>query len=214
MIVQFNQIERQPNPIFVGNILGKDILSGRGSTRKDDAYILYNNQKIIISSQIHKEQINGKTVTQVTDFIINGLRIGYVYPSLIPKKKILFFSIGYGYFEYCFNNQIYQIYEVGLGDDQHYFCVYQNNTTVAIIHKKDMVVNFKDMYTIYALDEVDIVAMCTLTLYFDCIMSPDFNEYGYSRVNEACITTQKELNEKYDDTFIAKIIEKEKSRNM
>ena len=215
MIIQFNQIKRQPDPIFIGDIHGEAIISGRGATRDDDGYILYNNQKISISSKIHKEQIKGKTATQVTDFTMNGLRIGYAYPSLVPKKKILFFSIGYDYFEYCFNNEFYQIYEVGLGDDQHYFCVYQNNNTVAIIHKKDKVVNFKNMYTIYALDGVNVLAMCALTLYFDCIMAPDYNEYsGYSQIDEAYITTQKELNEKYDATFIAKIIEQEKNKNI
>lgn len=214
MIIEFNQTARQPNPTFVGTINGNNFLCAKGSTSGEEGYILYGNQKITISD-IHREEINGKKSNQVTDFILNGYRLGYIYPDVVPQKKIWIFSIGYDYFEFCFNNQNYKVFEVGLGDDQHYFCVYQGDVTIAIIHQKDLKIDFKDMYTIYALDNIDAVAMCALTLYFDSILEPDYNEYsGHSQIDEAHITTQKELIAKYDSTFIPRIIEAEKKKQL
>lgn len=206
MILEFNQIGRQPNPLFEGKIGEKIVISGKGSTQSNEGYVLYNGQRIDIKSTPHREKINGKTATQVTDFVCSGERIGYVYPDLVEKKKILFISFGYDYFVFHFEGQDYTVYEVGLGANQHFICVYCDNATVAIIQKEDIKINFCDKYTIYALDTSVLVPMSVLTLYFDCIRYPDHGEImDETRSDDSFLTTQKELNEKYDPTFISRV---------
>ena len=61
---------------------------------------------------------------------------------------------------------------------------------------------------IYALDEAMLLDLSILTLYFDCIRYPDHGEFtGESYVDDSFLTTQKELNNKYDPEFIPMIKE-------
>lgn len=208
MILEFNQVSRQPNPLFEGKIGDQIVISGIGSTQSNEGCVFYNGQRIDIKSTPHREKINGKTATQVTDFVRSGKRIGYVYPDLVEKRKILFFSFGYDYFVFQFEGRDYTIFEVGLGADQHFICVYYDDTTVAIIKKQDIKINFCDKYTIFALDSSILVPMSVLTLYFDCIRYPDHGEImDQTRSDDSFLTTQRELNEKYDPTFIQKVKE-------
>lgn len=206
MILEFNQIDRQPNPLFEGKIKGQIVVTGKGTTHSNDGFIDYNGNRYEISSKLHREKLADKTATQVSDILKDGNRVGYIYPDLVAKKKVLFLSFGYEYFNFNFNGNEYAAYEIGLGQDQHYICVYSGNETVAIIHKEDMKHNYCDKYVIYALDEALLLDLSILTLYFDCIRYPDHGEFtGESYVDDSFLTTQKELNEKYDSTFIAKV---------
>ena len=156
-----------------------------------------------ISSKLHREKFADKTATQVSDILKDGKRVGFIYPDLVAMKKVLFLSFGYDYFNFIFNGNKYTVYEVGLGQNQHYICVYSGNETVAIIHKEDKKHNYCDKYVIYALNETLLLDLSILTLYFDCIRYPNHGEFtGESYVDDSFLTTQKELNEKYDPSFI------------
>ena len=206
MILEFNQIDRQPNPLFEGKIKGQVVVTGKGTTHSNDGFIDYNGSRYEISSKLHREKLADKTATQVSDILKDGNRVGYIHPDLVAKKKVLFLSFGYEYFNFNFNGNVYTVYEIGLGQDQHYICVYSGNETVAIIHKEDMKHNYCDKCVIYALDDALLLDLSILTLYFDCIRYPDHGEFtGESYVDDSFLTTQKELNEKYDSTFIAKV---------
>lgn len=206
MILEFNQIDRQPNPLFEGKIKGQVVVTGKGSTRSNDGFIDFDGNRYEISSKLHREKIADKTATQVSDILKDGNRVGFIYPDLVAKKKVLFLSFGYEYFNFNFNDNEYAVYEIGLGQNQHYICVYSGDETVAIVHKEDMRHNYCDKYIIYALNEALLLDLSVLTLYFDCIRYPDHGEFtGESYVDDSFLTTQKELNEKYDATFIAKV---------
>ena len=42
MILEFNQIDRQPNPLFEGKIKGRVVVTGKGKTRSNDGFIDFN----------------------------------------------------------------------------------------------------------------------------------------------------------------------------
>lgn len=206
MILEFNQIGRQPNPIFEGKIGDEVVIAGKGATQSNDAYISFGSDKIDISSNPHREKIDGKMATQVVDLLSDGNRIGYVYPDLVEQKKILFLSFGYDYFVFNFNGVDYNAFEVGLGEDKHFICVYNGEETVAIIKKHDEKINYCDKYTIYSIDDTLMLPMSVLAMYFDCIRYPDHGEIvDEFQGDDSFLTTQKELNAKYDPTFIAKV---------
>lgn len=203
MILEFNQIDRQPNPLFEGKIKGQIVVTGKGTTHFNDGFIDYNGSRYEISSKLHREKFADKTATQVSDILKDGRRVGFIYPDLVAMKKVLFLSFGYDYFNFIFNGNKYTVYEVGLGQNQHYICVYSGNETVAIIHKEDKKHNYCDKYVVYALNETLLLDLSILTLYFDCIRYPNHGEFtGESYVDDSFLTTQKELNEKYDPSFI------------
>lgn len=203
MILEFNQIDRQPNPLFEGKIKGQIVVTGKETTHFNDGFIDYNGSRYEISSKLHREKLADKTATQVSDILKDGKRVGFIYPDLVAMKKVLFLSFGYDYFNFIFNGNKYTVYEVGLGQNQHYICVYSGNETVAIIHKEDKKHNYCDKYVVYALNETLLLDLSILTLYFDCIRYPNHGEFtGESYVDDSFLTTQKELNEKYDPSFI------------
>lgn len=214
MILEFNQIGRQPNPFFEGKINGQVVITGKGATRLNNGFIFidFAGNKYQISNILHREKFAEKTATQVLDILKNGKRVGYIYPDLVATKKVLFLSFGYEYFKFSFDEKEYEIYEVGLGKNQHYFCVYSKDKTVAIIHKEDVKHNYCDKYVIYALDDTLLLATSILTLYFDCISYPDFGyNLGESRVDDSTFTLQKELRDKYDADFIERVKKAEKT---
>lgn len=61
--------------------------------------------------------------------------VGGLYTAEVCQKKILFVSVGYDYYKIQFYDREYQLYEIGLGTDRHYLCLYQDGQTVAIVHK-------------------------------------------------------------------------------
>ncbi len=207
MIIEFNQIGLQPNPDFEGRLNNTVIITGRGSTRKHQAFLKIHDDIYKLSNSIHREKINGKTATQITDIFMNNQKIGCIYPDVVPQKKFLIFSFGYGFFEFQFKDKHYQFYEVALGADKHYICIYENNKTIAIIYKTDLRITFRDKYILYIEDETNLEAVSIAALYFDCIMYPDYTEIGGEVVkdNDVCLTVQKELIDKYDESFIKKV---------
>lgn len=211
MIIKFNQVDRQPNPIFNVMVKEKIIANGIGATQSNSAKITIQENIYEISDNIHRDKDkNGKTITQVKDIINDGKIIGRIYPDIVPQKKILFISIGYDYFVIDLYDKQYFTYEVGLGENQHYVCIYDKEELVAIIHKDDEVINFKDTYTIYFQDEKLLTMLCIFNLYFDCINYPNHGEIMGDHVEDGgFITVNKELNSKYDPTFIKKIIDLE-----
>lgn len=211
MILEFIQTDRQPNPLFQGKINGRIVVTGKGSTHFNDGFIDFEGYRYEVSSKLHKEKFSGKTATQVSDILKNGEKVGFVYPDLVAKKKVWFLSFGYDYFNFVLEGKKYTVYEVGLGQDQHYICVYSENETVAIIHKKDIKHNYCDEYIIYTIDKTIMLDMCILALYFDCIRYPNHGEFmGESYVDDSFLTTQKELNEMYDSSFIEMVKKLEK----
>ena len=212
MIVEFYQIGRQPNPIFEGLIKGDIVITGKGRKQDSRAVISVSGKTFELSDTLHRELVNNEKKTQVTDILFDGNKVGYIYPDIVAQKKFLCFSWGYDFLKMRLNDKEYQIYEVGLGPDQHYICIYENGITISIIHKKDMKINYRDNYTFYIEHDKDLIAVCVIALYFDCMRYPDHGEIAGGIIdNNSFITLQKELNDKYDPAFIPRIIALDKT---
>ncbi|MBR3919773.1 MAG: hypothetical protein IKJ59_13745 [Clostridia bacterium] len=206
MILTFVQKERQPTPKFEGKIKDVVVITGKGSSHASNGYLEYKGDKVEIVSNPHREKMNGKAVTQVVDIVQRSERVGYIYPDIVEQKRFLFLSFGYDYFVFNFKGKTYNAYEVGLGANEHYICVYKDNSIVAIIKKEDKKTNFCDQYIVYALGEENLLMLALLTLYFDCIRYPDHGEIMYeSYRDDSFLTTQKELVDKYDASFIDRV---------
>lgn len=118
----------------------------------------------------------------------------------------MFISIGYDYFVVDLYDNQYFAYEVGLGEDQHYICIYEKNELVSIIHKNDRIINFKDTYTIYCKDEKLLTMLCIFNLYFDVINYPDHGEIMGEHIESGgFVTINEELNSKFEPTFIEEV---------
>lgn len=207
MIIKFNQVGRQPNPNFEVLLKDQVIAKGIGATQSNSAKIEIEENVYEISDNIHRDKDkNGKTITQVKDIVKNGEIVGRIYPDIVPQKKILFISVGYDYFVIDLYENQYFAYEVGLGENQHYICIYEKNELVAIIHKDDKVINFKDTYTIYCQDEKLLTMLCIFNLYFDITNYPNHGEIMDQHIEHGgFVTVNKELNSKFDPAFIEKV---------
>ncbi len=135
------------------------------------------------------------------------------YITICPPKKNLFDvfrSYEYQSLNYCGN--IYDLYHVIAGKDGIFYCVHMNNELVAMVHKHNQVINFKDNYTIYANNNIDIDALCLIASHFDyanyeeAMPQDQYNVKNYAPVNTEF---RKSVLEKYDPTFIQKIIDLE-----
>lgn len=216
MILEFNQVDRQPNPLFEGKINNQIVVSGKGASRYNNCFIHYNLDKYEISDKTHKDVVDGEKVTQISDIFKNDNKIGYIYPTLHPTKKFLFLSFGYDYFKVSYEDNNYSLYEVGLGPNQHFFCLHnENNVTVAIIKKEDKKINFCDNYTVYAVDNALLPLLSIIALYIDSILYPDYGDItGDCKEDDSCITLQKELIEKYDADFIPYVLSLEEKYSL
>jgi hypothetical protein len=207
MIVSFKQTGRQPHPTFSASILTNQIASAIGRTQSNQPSIQIGDHNYFLSDSLHRDKnAKGEIITQVTDISLGNAVVGRIYPELEAKKKVLFFSFGIEYFVIELSGEQLKAYEIGLGAGQHYVCIYRADKLVAIIHKDDQVINFRDTYTIYFEDESLTEILCVFNLYFDCTRYPDHGEIaGQHEEDGGYLTTQAELNAKYDPSFIPRI---------
>lgn len=207
MIIRCIQTSRQPKPAYSFKNENVKICSAVGATRHSPAKIEFSQKSYSLAKDIYKEKdTRGLALTGITDVIHEGRVIGRIYAGTIPLKKILFMTIGYDYFGIDFFDQKLKGYEIGLGENQHYISIYEKERTIAIIHKDDKIIDYKDTYTIYLEDESYLEAVCLFTVSFDCARYPDIGEVSGKNIdNDVYISIQKELNEKYDPTFIPRI---------
>lgn len=139
--------------------------------------------------------------------LVNNTEIGGIYPKLCVTKKILFIPIGYEYRELKFYNDTIIVYESGLGANQHYYSFYRNNEVIAVIHKPDRVINHLDNYVCYVDKDEDSVLVALYIMFLESNGEYyNIDATGNVDSNTATITAQKELVEKFDPSFIEKII--------
>lgn len=111
------------------------------------------------------------------------------------------FWSGYRYEEITFYSDVYNCYEVGMGPEGTFVCIYSGDEQVAMIEKPTVVYDNKDIYEIYIKDDRHIEIVCLFATYYDhsaggnsdgAIMSKEIN-YKY--------TMNKELKSKYNPLF-------------
>ena len=149
-----------------------------------------------------------------TELYQNESAIGWISQTVEVTKKILFLPIGFEYYIYNVLGKELRVYESGLGQDMHFFSVYENGVVVGVIHKDDLVKNYKNTYTLYAEADEMLLPLCLFTMFLESTAFCDrTGGLGNVTDNTPFYTAQKELQLKYDPNFIPHIIALEASRN-
>lgn len=196
MILRLEQKTRLPQRTHEVYDLSFNKICNAGVSKVFDAYIALNGELIkIVTDEICKSAIKkGENIC------------GYINHKLEVTKKILFLPIGYEYDEIEYNGRIFTIYESGLGANQHFFSLYENNCVVAVIHKDDRVINYLNTYTLYAENSVNMDMALIYAMFLESTAFCDRTAgLGYSDVNIPHYSAQKELRDKYDPSFIQRV---------
>ncbi len=127
----------------------------------------------------------------------------------VTKKTGRFFG-GYQYYQIGYQGVPYEMFAVGLGTQGLYICLYQAGKLVSMAEKQLTVVDYQDVYHLYLSSEEFFPVFATSLMYYDVISFGDFMEITtHSRKTRVPITTNQELRNKYDPTFIPRIIDME-----
>jgi len=127
----------------------------------------------------------------------------YVYYCI--QKGINLFKNEY-YWQIDYLGKSYKCYEIGLGKKGTYYCIYNNNETVAILKKNPITKENETKYDCYSYEDFPIEILTSFNIYFD------LNKYYPSKniySNKTLHSWQKWLLNKYDENFIKKIEEEE-----
>lgn len=135
----------------------------------------------------------------------NDREIGGIDTAEVCQKKILFVSVGYDYFKITFRDMEFQLYELGLGSNEHYLCLYEGDSTVAIVHKPMEVKSHLDTYTVYLEYEQYRDIACIAALFIDGLEYSNNNEIADSRMKEEYLSFNKALNAKFDAAFLERV---------
>lgn len=196
MILRLEQISRLPQRKHIVKKLDESILYEAEVEKVFKANIEFEHGKVdIITDEINQTIINK-----------NNVQIGKISSKVFVTKKVLFLPVGYEYNEVIYEGKTYQMFESGLGKNQHFFSIYNEDETVAVIHKDDRVVNYLNTYTLYAEDkqEMEVALICTMFLEATAFCDRTAG-IGYKVDDTPYYTAQKELRDRYDSNFIPKI---------
>ncbi|BCN29975.1 hypothetical protein [Anaeromicropila herbilytica] len=107
----------------------------------------------------------------------------------------------YKYDEINFYNKNYIGYKVGMGAEGHKYPIYENDKQIALVEKDNLVLNRKDVYHIYTLEEelIELVALYCLRL--DTIEFSQRDIAINSKEKSLSYTWNKEVKCKYDPDF-------------
>lgn len=145
--------------------------------------------------------------------LLQGVVIGEIIPKLCVTKKVLFLPIGYEYYSYRLYDKQYEVYESGLGPNKHFYTLYYQGKTTGIIHKDDLVLKYRNNYTVYTLSEQEMKAALIYTMFLEA--GPNCH-YGAAidnlDSNVPYYTKQKELREKYNPAFLEQVLQQEQGR--
>ena len=126
--------------------------------------------------------------------------------AIVGKTKKTGFLKAYAYYDFLLDGKQYYGYEVGFGREGLFLCVYREEKLIAIVEKSLRVVNFKDKYTAYVENPVDLNVVLLLSIYYDATAYGDVMEIAVASIKEKRVNTvQKELKEKFDQKFMDKI---------
>lgn len=124
------------------------------------------------------------------------------------KDKGKLFQTPYYFTQILFEGKEYRGYEVALGKEGVFYPVYHQNgngaeTQIGLMKKEPVVVDLRDVYECFALEEKDMFPIQLYALYIDFW---NFRRQGQAAVNskelEAFFTTNKRLKEKYNPDFL------------
>ena len=125
----------------------------------------------------------------------------------------MFLPIGYEYYSYRLYDKQYEVYESGLGPNKHFYTLYCQGETTGIIHKDDLVVKYRNNYTVYTLNEQEMTAALIYTMFLEA--GPNCHKgaaIDNLDSNVPYYTKQKELREKYNPAFLEQVLQQEQGR--
>ena len=133
--------------------------------------------------------------------------VGEINNMFFQTNKVWFFPIGYEYQELRWRSERFQCYESGFGVDQHYYTMYCGTEVVGVIHKRDLVKNYCDSYTLYTKNQHTMEALLVYGMFLECSYFKD-RTAGLENIDDfdSVYTAQKELRDKYDPTFIPSVL--------
>ena len=177
MIINVIQTQRQPKPEFtIENVVEKVHMGEAIAHSYRSTYAIIENKRYDFDATRYPA-VNNKGI-KIKKFNINvsdGSCIE-LYEDIIITKKVLFIPIGYDFFRVNYNGIEYFVYEIGMGDDKHFFNFYKNDKLIGIIHKHDRVIDFKDTYTLYFEDKDTSILASVFTIFIDHGLYADVGE--------------------------------------
>ena len=118
---------------------------------------------------------------------------------------------GYPYYEVDYRGEAYSGYEIGLGREGLYQCLYKGDQLIFTAEKALKTVNYQDHYEGYLLDRKDLDVALPFLVYYDVIEYGDLMEVSMGSVKKKVVhTVSKELKAKFDPDFIPKVTALEK----
>lgn len=207
MIIEFLQTERSPRSSYVFESISGEVIAKTTSTYRNGIVGLEcQGKKYFLNLNVKRKEINGAK-QKVSELKMEDALYAEIFPAVAVLRKVLFIPIGYVYTVLLIEGQEYRCYEVGIGKKQHYFCVFRGETTVAVIHKADIVKNCKNTYVIYIDDKyVPYIGIIALSVYIDTFFCHNFGDLAAIGTEDTSYySAQKEVREKYDPGFIPRI---------
>lgn len=215
MIAEFNQITRMPRIRYECRMNGTEV-GWAEDVRGDYDTLVIQGRKILMANCSTMETIESwyepkgkmpELVTQRTPvfryFDEEMNCIGCFYQDMIIRKKFFGIKIGSGFFSITIDDRKFEVYEVGLGGDRHYFCFIKEGVTYGIIHKPSFVKGYLDRYTLYAKDESMLTVMAAFALMIDSGIYTGATEIDPIHAeNSDFVCMDAFLNGKYDPEFI------------
>lgn len=196
MILRLEQVSRLPDRKHIVKAMDGTVVYSGGVPRATESYLELNGELITTSV----ENISTAGVCK------NTVRIGQIVQKLQVTKKILFLPTGYDYFEVSLFGHVFQMYDIGLGANQHYVSICNEDRTVAVIHKDDRVINYLNTHTVYAENNNAMNVALICAMYLESTVFCDRSAGLGNGINDCpYYSAQKELRAKYDSTFIPRI---------
>jgi len=119
----------------------------------------------------------------------------------VSSKMAKGFRSKYKYNQINFNAELLDCFEVAMGKDGKFICIYLKDGQVAMI-EKSMVVDNTDFYKIYLKNEKYMDIVCFYAVYYDYATCEDYDEitFKYKMASDE-YTFNKKLKSKYDSNF-------------
>lgn len=205
MILHINREQYKPGRFRYVIDSGKGPLVAQFERMHDGSITLFSDDLAVVKelriypSMERIQKNEGETRHFVGDFMWQSGDRGEMFYC---GKKGSNFLNGIYFWAFRINNQEYLAYEVGFKRKGIYLCIWNNDQTLAIISKDTHTKHFESNYTVYAENGLSSELLSVCTLFWDLVRYyPSSSSEEYHTLN----TWQRELRNKYDADFIARI---------
>ena len=212
MIFEIQQVKTNFNMVWIAEKEEKSIVTAICPFEKGQLNIMLDyldKDKFCLSYNPNVSSLGTSLIDRLSFKLMHNEEIVGTIVGKNQKAKGFLQSYPYRVMNYKGVN--YYLYEVGFGNDGLYLCIYKEDQLIAIAEKDLEIVNYRDHYTVYALNEEDLKIIMPLVMHYDVTAYGDVMEIAVHSVKKKKVKTiQKELIAKYNPEFISKIEQEEK----